>query len=126
VDDFSRAALAQRSHPDDPDQRCVVLRWDLVVHAQMGPPNDEARHLHRLYDVGLRELLWIGIVRESEMVSELRPMWKGVGDGGQLHPMHYVVLSKECVVEVIAADIELFRIEGGTREAGADSLAQEH
>jgi hypothetical protein len=43
-DDMARGALAQRAHPDDPDQRCVVLRWDVVSYALMGPPNDEARN----------------------------------------------------------------------------------
>ena len=43
-DDMGRGALAQRAHPDDPDQRCVVLRWDVVSYALMGPPNDEARN----------------------------------------------------------------------------------
>lgn len=122
VDDFARAALAQRAHPDDADQRAVVLRWDLALHAQMGPPNDEARVHHRLYPVGLRDLLWLGVVRDSELVAQLRPMWTSVGDDRRLHPMHYVVPSKECVVEVVAADVEVFRIEGTPREAAAQSL----
>jgi len=35
-DDMGRGALAQRAHPDDADQRCVVLRWDVVSYALMG------------------------------------------------------------------------------------------
>jgi len=89
----------------------------------MGPPNDEARAQHRLYAHGLRELLWLGIVRDSELVAQLRPMWTPVGDGRRIHPIHYVVPSKECVVEVVAADVELFRIDGTTRDAATRSLA---
>lgn len=40
----------------------------------------------------------------------------------RIQPMHYVVPSKECVVEVVAADVELFRIDGTPREAAARSL----
>lgn len=121
-DDFARAALAQRAHPDDSDQRCVVLRWDMALFAQMGPPNDEARQQHRLYEVGLRELTWLGVVRDSELVAQLRPTWTPVGDGRRIHPMHYVVPSKECIVEVVAADVELFRLDGATRDAAVRSL----
>lgn len=121
-DDFARAALAQRAHPDDSDQRCVVLRWDMALLAQLGPPNDEARQQHRLYEVGLRELLWVGVVRDSELVAQLRPMWTSVGDARRMQPMHYVVPSKECVVEVVAADVELFRFDGTPREAAVRSL----
>lgn len=121
-DDFARAALAQRAHPDDPDQRCVVLRWDMALLAQLGSPNDEGRQQHRLYEVGLREVLWLGVVHESELVARLRPMWTPVGGGSRIQPMHYVVPSKECVVEVVAADVELFRIDGTPVEAAARSL----
>lgn len=121
-DDFARAALAQRAHPADPDQRCVVLRWDMALLAQMGPPNDEGRQQHRLYELGLRDMLWLGVVRESELVARLRPMWSPVGDGRRIQPMHYVVPSKECVVEVVAADVELLRIDGTPREAAVRSL----
>jgi hypothetical protein len=37
-DDMGRGALAQHAQPDDPDQCCVVLRWDVVSYAVMGPP----------------------------------------------------------------------------------------
>lgn len=120
-DDFARAALAQRAHPNDPDQRCVVLRWDMVIHAQLTPPNDEGRHEHRLYDVGLRDLLWIGVVQESELVEQMKPSWPRAG-GQRAVPIHYVVVSKECVVEVVALDVEMFRIDGRPRQAAAASF----
>lgn len=122
-DDQGRGALAQRAHPDDSDQRCVVLRWDLVVYAQMGPPNDEARPHHRLYEVGLGNILWVGVVRDSGLVSALRPTWGRAGGDLHLMPMHFVVVSKECVVEVVAADVDLLRIAGDTYGAAAASLS---
>lgn len=119
-DDMGRSALAQRAHPDDPDQRCVVLRWDVVHYALMSPPNDEARHQHRLYDAGLRNLDWLGVVRDSSLVAALRPMWSGVGG---FIPLHYLVVSKECLVEVLAENVDVFRIGGTPRQAAPASLS---
>lgn len=117
-DDMGRAALAQRAHPDDQDERCVVLRWDVVSHARMGPPNDEALAQHRLFEAGLRDVLWLGIVRDSNLVEELRPM-----QAGPFVPVHYIVVSKECVVEVLAENVDVFRIEGSPRQAALASLS---
>lgn len=120
-DDFGRAALAQNAHPDDPDQRCAVLRLDMVILAQLAPPNDEGRHEHRLYDVGLRDLLWLGVVQESKLVEQLKSFWPRAGDRRGV-PIHYVVVSKECVVEVVAMDVDVFRIDGRPRQASSASL----
>ena len=98
-DDMGRGALAQRAHPDDPDERCVVLRREVVRYALIGPPDDEARNQHRLYEAGLKEVGWLGVVRDSGLVATLRPTWSR--DAISV-PLHYVVVSKECVVEVLA------------------------
>jgi hypothetical protein len=119
-DDMGGGALAQRAHPDDPDQRCVVLRWDVVSYALMGPPNDEARNQHRLYGAGLKDVDWLGVVRDSSLVVGLRPMF---GRGAVFVPVHYVVVSKECVVEVLAENVEVFRIGGSPRQAAPSSLS---
>jgi hypothetical protein len=119
-DDGGRGALAQRAHPDDPDQRCVVLRWDVVHYALMSPPNDEGRRLHRLYEVGLKELDWLGVVRDSSLVDGLRP---ALGRMAVFVPLHYVAVSKECVFEVLAENVDVFRIEGSTRQAAPASLS---
>lgn len=119
-DDLGRGALAQRAHPDDVDQRSVVLRWDVVHYALMSPPSDEARKQHRLYDAGLRSLDWIGVVRDSRLVADLRPMWRA---DTVFVPLHYVVVSKECVVEVVAENVDLFRIAGSPREAAPACLS---
>ena len=121
TDDMGRAALAQRAHPDDPDQSCVVLRWDVVSYALMSPPNDEARNRHRLYDSGLKDVDWLGIVRDSSLVPRLRPM---LSSDFVFVPLHYVVVSKECVVEVLAENVDLFRIAGSPRDAAPASLSQ--
>lgn len=120
TDDMGRGALAQRAHPDDTDQRCVVLRWDAVSYSLMSPPNDEGRHHHRLYEVGLKDLLWLGLVRDSTLVRQLRPMLSGAF---AFVPMHYVVVSKECLVEVLAENVEVFRVAGRTRGAAPASLS---
>jgi hypothetical protein len=120
-DDRGRGALAQRAHPTDPDQRCVVFRFDQLIYAQMVSINDEGRSQHRLYDAGLRDLLWLGIVRESALLSGLRPAWTAVGDL-RIQPLHYVIPSKECVIEAIAAHVELLRVEGPTRTAAPTAL----
>lgn len=127
ADDSGNAVLAQRAHFDDPDQRCVVLRFDGVLHAQLGSPNDEARHTHRLYEHGLRELSWAGVVHDSSKVDGLRSSWSRttIGPDGtslRLLPLHFVILSKECVVEVLAEDVDVERVEGNPAEAAVVSL----
>lgn len=119
-DDMGRGALGQRAHPEDPDQRCVVLRWDVVRYALMGPPNDEAMHQHRLYESGLKDILWLGVVRDSALLSDLSPMWSREM---AMVPLHYVVVSKECVVEVLAENVDVFRLGGSPRQAALASLA---
>lgn len=119
-DDMGRGALGQRAHPDDPDQRCVVLRWDVVSYALLGRPNDEARNQHRLYEAGLKDVGWLGVVRDSSLVAGLRPM---VGRGAVFVPLHYVVVSKECIVEVLAENGYVFRIGGSPRQAAPSCLS---
>lgn len=115
-DDFGRGALALRAHPTDSDQRTVLLRFDLVIYSVMTPPNDEALNHHPLCDRGLKGLLWLGVVRDSSLVDRLRPSWSQVADR-HLRPMHFIAPLKECVVEVVAANVDVFRLDGNTREA---------
>ena len=88
----------------------------------MTPPNDEARSHHPLYDLGLKNLTWLGVVRDSSLVARLRPSWSPVAEL-RLQPMHFVALCKECVVEVVAANVDVFRLDGGTREAALTAVA---
>lgn len=115
-DDYGRGALALKAHPADPDRRVVLLRFDLVVYSAMTPPNDEGLGHHPLYERGLKDLLWLGVVRNSGLVSRLRPSWPPAGEF-RLEPLHFIAPLKECVVEVLAADVEDFRFDGTPREA---------
>jgi hypothetical protein len=49
-------------------------------------------------DAGLMDALRLGVVRESNLLTGLRPMWNRVGVVRKMMPLHYVVMSKECVV----------------------------
>jgi hypothetical protein len=43
--------------------------------------------------------------------------------GAVFTPLHYMVVSKECVVEVLAQDVDVFRIGGSPRQAAPSSLS---
>jgi hypothetical protein len=106
------ARLRLRAHPDDQDQRPVDLVWNGCLVARMEPPNDEAISGHRLYDVGLREVLRLGEVSGSELIAELERR-------NRVHPhhsaarytalRHWVAPLKECTVEVVARSLHMER-----------------
>jgi hypothetical protein len=107
-------------HLDDPDRRCVVLVWSGARSACLADPNDEAVSGHRLYERGLSQVLWAGIVRDSDAIRDLEMQ-------ARVHPfhdpsrsaglVHHVVLLKECVVEVLAEAVTVQRLEGRTLDA---------
>lgn len=68
----------------------------------------------------MKDVDWLGVVRDSSLVAGLRPM---LGRGAVFVPLHYVVVSKECVAEVLARDIDVFRIAGSPRQAAPASLS---
>lgn len=111
--DGGSAALALNAHMDDEDRRTVALVWTDCDAALMSPPNDEAIHRHRLYGCGLREVLWLGVVQDSRWAASFEPM--------QHHPpgKHFVVLTKEATVEVLAQGLSVLRVAGSTGEAAA-------
>lgn len=124
--DLSPSVLALDAHPNDPDRRCVVVKWTGCQYASMTPPNDEAISGHRLWKKGLQDQLWSGTVDDSELIA-------GLERQSRVHPMHsasffeglthYVLLLKECLVEVVARDLVVLRIEGTTVEAAVRALA---
>ena len=69
--DDGETRLRLRAHPDDHDQRQLDLVWNGCLVARMEPPNEEAISSHRLYDVGLREVQWLGEVYESDLIADL-------------------------------------------------------
>jgi hypothetical protein len=97
---------------DDPDQRPIVLLWHGTVAARMEPPNDEARSGHRLYEAGLRDVHWVGEVRESELIAQFERQ-------NRVHPRHssqlfdglrhWILPLKGSVVEVVAETGEIRR-----------------
>lgn len=121
--DMGHTLLTLRAHPDDPDRRSVVLEWSGSRFSCMSDPNDEAISGHRLFSKGLGDLLWAGLVEHSSLIMDLERQ-------NSVHPLHdpsrferlshYVVSLKECVVEVVAPDILVRRVE---RTAGDDSAS---
>jgi hypothetical protein len=60
-----RAALAVDPHFEDRDRRLVVVHVDGCNGVRLGPPNDEGRPGHRLWNKGLANCLWTGEVLNS-------------------------------------------------------------
>ncbi|WP_346275448.1 hypothetical protein [Pseudonocardia sp.] len=123
--DLGRTALALRPHFDDLDQRCLVLVWTGAQFASIGAPNDEAISGHRLYDKGLSEIMWAGVVRESQLVDQLERQ-------NRVHPAHHsstysplthhVLPLKEAVIEVVARNLAIQRHDGATLDAAVAAV----
>ena len=121
-DDSGRTRLAVRAHPDDGDQRNVVLVWDGVEFASMSAPNDQAISGHRLWRAGLNDVLWLGLVEDSDLIAGLKKQ-------NSVHPNHeprrydfldhYIAPLKECVAEVVARSVVIHRHDGTTIESAA-------
>ena len=71
-DDSGWTRLAVRPHPDDADQRNVVLVWEGVEFASLSAPNDEAISGDRLWRAGLDDVPWLGLVEDSELIACLK------------------------------------------------------
>lgn len=120
--DVGHTRLTLRAHPDDPDRRDVVLEWSGSRFSSMSDPNDEAISGHRLFSKGLCDDLWAGLVEHSNLILDLERQ-------NRVHPLHdpsrfqrmshYVVLLKECVVEVAAGDMLVRRVERTGGDDGA-------
>lgn len=125
VTDAGLTALALAPHPADTDGSCVVLVWSGTHETVMGAPNDEARPGHRLYECGLAELTWAGVVEHSERIACLE-------QGNRAHPQHdaerfsrlhhYILPLKEGTVEVIAETVAVQRQPGPPLHAASLAL----
>ena len=112
VAENGNATLSLLARSDDPNQRTVVLTFSGVRAARMEPPNDEAISGHRLYDKGLREVLWVGEVLDSELIADIERRTR-------VHPLrdpdrfaglrHWVARLKGSVVEVVGRSCEASR-----------------
>ena len=115
VTDAGLTALALSPHPADTDDNCVVVVWSGTQETVMGSPNDEALPGHRLYECGLAELTWAGVVEHSERIACLE-------QGNRVHPQHdaerfsrlhhYILPLKEGTVEVVAETVTVQRQPG--------------
>lgn len=115
--DEGLAVLALRAYFNDPDTRCVVVVWQGVRFSSLSDTNDEAVSGHRLYGSGLSEVRWAGHVQGSEIVAALERQ-------NRVHPHHqasrfnelhhHILLTKECVAEVVAEGVRVRRVEGTT------------
>lgn len=120
ADDVGRTVLALKPHPDDQDRRGVVVVWNGSRSSCMTDPNDEAISGHRLYAKGLSEVLWAGLVVESELVRALERQNRvhPDHDPSRFSPLsHHVLLLKECVVEVVATHVAVRRVAGTPAQA---------
>jgi hypothetical protein len=120
------AVLALNAYMDDADQRCVVFRWKLAIAVALEPPNDEAIFGHRLYDRGLRDILWAGEVQHSAWIADLERR-------NRVHPYHqpasyadlrhWIFTLKEDVAEVVSEHpLEILRLPGTTLHAARAAL----
>jgi len=123
--DQGTVVLALNAHSADEDHRAVTLVWAGAHSATMSDPNDEAISGHRLYRAGLDEVQWAGVVHGSELIADLEAR-------NRVHPghdasryadlRHYVLPLKECVVEVVATQLTISRVEGSTKQAATTLL----
>lgn len=110
--DDGETRLRLRAHPDDHDQRAIHLVWNGCLVTRMEAPNDEAIGGHRLYNVGLRDVHWLGEVYQSDLTAELERRNRAHPHHdpdryAELH--HWVAALKECIVEVVARSLRVER-----------------
>lgn len=126
-DDFGRTAVALGAHPDDADRRALVLLWRGVEFAALSAPNDEAITGHPLWQLGLQDVRWLGLVERSARVRALAAQ-NAVHPAHDPRPydllQHYIARLKECVAEVVASSLETYRHGGSTLEAAAAVLSR--
>jgi hypothetical protein len=123
--DSGNAWLIVEPYHDDDDRRWVSLCFRHSDGAVVGPPNDEARSGHRLWEVGLRECSWAGEVLNSEWVRRLERQ-------NAVHPRHdpsrwkdlrhYVLLFKEVTAEVLCKEVKVERINAVEARRLVDEL----
>lgn len=124
-DDYGKTVLAMNAHQDDPDRRSVALVWSGSRYACLADPNDEAISGHRLYVHGLSDVLWAGVVRDSDLIRALEKQNRvhPGHDPSRFEPLtHHVVLLKECVVEVVAQALSVQRFEGTTLDTATGAI----
>jgi hypothetical protein len=90
----------------------------------MGPPGDEARSGHRLFRRGLAELMWSGVVEDSEWIIELEHRDRVHPDHARFSILtHFIVPLKDETVEVMAEAVEMLRHPGLSARRRLDHIA---
>ena len=90
----------------------IELVWGGCLVARMEPPNDEAISGPRLYEVGLRDVLWLGEVYESDLIADLERHNRVHAHHSAeryIELRHWVAPLKECTVEVVARSLHVER-----------------
>jgi hypothetical protein len=121
----SRAALSMGAGVTDQDRRNVVLTWESVRHASIGSPNDETASGHPLWGKGLRDVLWAGAVEDSSLIASLNSIERTHSRHNSARfdgDIHYIVLSKEDTIEVVAKSVRVERFGGNTLDAAVEAL----
>lgn len=111
-----RAAVALAPHPDDSDQRCVVLLWTGARSVTASDPHAPLSR-HRLAEHGLRDVAWVGVVRNSGAVAAADGAGDGAGD-----VVHHLVLLDDRTVEVVAELLTVRRSAGPAAEVAERAL----
>jgi hypothetical protein len=104
-----------------------VIEWKDLYASLMGPPNHEAISGHRLWDRGLRDVLWAGEVLGSNWVRSLERM-------NAVHPRHdprryeglrhFVLRFKESTFECVARGFVSEKRRGPISEVSADIIGR--
>jgi hypothetical protein len=100
------------------DRRPVVISWSGTSVEMMGGPNDERVDHHRLWTKGLSDVYRSGTVEDSELIAEHARHTASRLAGA----IHYVLLLKGGVLEVVADSISVERFDGNLRQAALSVL----
>jgi hypothetical protein len=84
----------------------------------MSDPNDEALHRHPLYGHGLRDLMWLGEVQDSDWLAAVTEM------SASPPARHFILPLKECVIEALADGVTVERRPGSTMDAAYATLSR--
>jgi hypothetical protein len=112
--------------PAADNQGWVVLTWyarGAVMH-RAGPAGDvDPIAGHRLYRHGLDRVQWAGEVLDSDWVAAIeareRVTPNALPGARSAQSRHYVIVTKDSVVEVVASRIEILRIAARSGEEAA-------
>jgi len=97
-----------------------VLEWHECVGALLGPPNDDGRKGHRLWDKGLSDIVYgAGEVHNSAWVAEFERVWRVDSPGDldpDLRPRHFILGFHDTTFECLALAYTATRAMGSMHE----------